>query len=217
MKKLIILFLIMLVASQSKAQNIIDFFYSIPSNYVDDLSYLERKELIENKTLTKDDLLYSIDYDRQNGYLRMEQSYTEGQSGFGIYEITYWNLDNKKLIAVSSVMGSNGGTHQNDFKFFTYENQILTEARTGYLLDYTSNFDVFINNLISDFTKIGTKQEIKEDLKYFGFTIELPKKGKDIKVSFNPLIQEYFKAIFSNSLKYTERVYHFNEETEIFE
>ncbi len=217
MKNLIALFLTILFTNQSNAQNIIDFFYSVSPNYVDDLSYLERKKLIENKTLTKDDLLYSIKYDKQNGYLRMEQNYIEGQSGFGIYEVTYWNLNSKKLIAVSSIMGSNGGTHQNDFKLFTYENEILTEAKTGYLKDYTSNFDVFINNLISDFTIKGTKQEIKEDLKYFGFTIELPKKGKDIKVSFKPLIPEYFEENYSKYLKLTEKTYRFNKETETFE
>ena len=217
MKNIIILFSILLFTNQSNAQNIVDFFYSVPSNYIDDLSFLERKELIENEILIKDDMLYSVNYDKQNGYLRMEQSYTEGQSGFGIYEITYWNFNNKKLIAVSSVMGSNGGTHQNDFKLFTYENKILTEVRTGYLKDYTSNFDVFINNLISDFTQKGTTQEIKEDLRYLGFTIELPKKGKDIKVSFNPLIQEYFEENYTKHLKYKEKTYRFNKKTERFE
>lgn len=38
-------------------------------------------------------MYYSLEIDKKNGYLRLEQSYTRGQSGYQIFEIAYWNLD----------------------------------------------------------------------------------------------------------------------------
>lgn len=165
-------------------------------------------------------MLYSLSYDLPNGYLKFEQSYTEGQSGYGIYEMTYWNLKNKKLIAVSNIMGSNGGFHQNDFKFFEYENENLSEIRNGYLKSYTSNFDVFINNLITEFTKKDVSQSDKENLRFAQFTIDLPQKGKNISVSFKegfPMSSSYFDETYSKFLKLREKTFVFNPENEIFE
>ncbi|MDR6969547.1 hypothetical protein J2X31_003580 [Flavobacterium arsenatis] len=217
MKKLITSAILLISIQVAYSQSIVDFFYSIPEKYVDNLSFIERRNLIQNQTLEKDDMLYSLDYDSENGYLRLEQSYTEGQSGYGIYEITYWNLKSKKLIAVSSVMGSNGGFHQNDFKFFEYENGNLSEVRNGYLKSYTSNFKVFINNLISEFTKKGTNQSDKDNLR-LQFTIDLPRKGKNISASFKEgfMGSSHFDN-YSKFLKLREKTFVFNLENETFE
>ncbi len=217
MKNAIIIFLLFTLCGQTYAQSIVDFFYSIPAEYLDNLSYVERKQLIEDKSLTKDDMVYHITYDSKNGYLKLEQSYTGGQSGFGIFEITYWRLRTKVLIALSSVMGSNGGTHQNDFKLFTYDNKEFDQVRFGYLKDYTSSFDVFVNNLISEFTYKNTPQKIKDDLKYMGFRIELPRKGRDVRISFNPINETYFNREYSKYLKYRSKTYRFDKAKELFD
>jgi hypothetical protein len=220
MKKVFYLSILFLSIQNLCAQNIIDFFYSIPSQYLDSLSYVERKSLIKNKRLEKYDMLYTVEYDIKNGYLRLEQSYTEGQLGYGIYEIAYWNVKNKKLIAVSSVLGSNGGFHQNNFKFFEYKDENLSEIRNGYLKSYTSNFEVFINNLVSEFTKKNISQSVKEDLSASQFTIELPRKGKNIAVSFKDNYMSdptYFDKNYAKYLNFREKVYKWNEIKEAFE
>ncbi len=214
MKFVIFVTLIFFPLQDMKSQNIIDLFYVIPDKFVDDLTVIERKELLKNESIIKDDMIYYINFDKQNGYLRFEQNYTEGQSGYAIFEITFWNLKNKKLIAVSSVFGSNGGFRQNDFKFFEYKNGILSLVKTGYLKNYSNNFEDFINRLVSEFTKVNVNQTIKEELKYIGFTIDLPKEGKNINVSFteSELYNEYSKYLNKES-----KIYIFNKETELFE
>ncbi|RRJ92686.1 hypothetical protein EG240_02565 [Paenimyroides tangerinum] len=214
MKFVIFVTLIFFPLQDMKSQNIIDLFYVIPDKFVDDLTVIERKELLKNESIIKDDMIYYINFDKQNGYLRFEQNYMEGQSGYAIFEITFWNLKNKKLIAVSSVFGSNGGFHQNDFKFFEYKNGILSLVKTGYLKNYSNNFEDFINRLVSEFTKVNVNQTIKEDLKYIGFTIDLPKEGKNINVSFteSDLYNEYSKYLNKES-----KIYIFNKESELFE
>ncbi|KUJ61970.1 hypothetical protein AR687_10455 [Flavobacteriaceae bacterium CRH] len=221
MKKILYSFILLASLQNLSAQNIIDFFYSIPSSYVDDLSPIERKKLVKNKTLIKyGDRKYSLEIDIKNGYLRLDQSYIDGPSGYGIYEMAYWNLKNKKLIAFSSVLGSNGGFHQQDFKFFDYKNEKLSEVSTGYLKSYTSNFDVFINNLVTEFTKSNTKQSIKENLSESQFTIELPRSGKNIKVSFQENFMSdpnYFDKTYGKYLNYKQKMYKWNTQKEVFE
>ncbi|MBW7674218.1 hypothetical protein [Chryseobacterium chendengshani] len=95
MKKTSIFIILFISIQYLSAQNIVDFFYSIPAEYLDDLSYVERKNLVSNGSLTNDDMYYSLNIDKKNGYLRLKQSYTEGQSGYQIFEITYWNIKNK--------------------------------------------------------------------------------------------------------------------------
>jgi hypothetical protein len=215
------LFIILFISIQYlSAQNIVDFFYSIPAEYLDELSYIERKNLVSNGSLTNDDMYYSLNIDKKNGYLRLEQSYTEGQSGYQIFEITYWNIKNKKLIAISSVSGSNGGFSQNNFKFFEYRNKILTEVKTGYLKSYTNNFDVFMDNLVGEFCKLSVSQSIKEELVTSQFTIELPKTGKNINISFKDNYMsatDYFIKNYSKFIKFKEKIYVWNITKEQFE
>lgn len=74
-----------ILSAQTKA----NIFYNMPSEYTDNLSVLERKELVKTKTLTNDDISYTLEIDEKNGYLRFQQYYTEGQSGYQIFEIAY--------------------------------------------------------------------------------------------------------------------------------
>lgn len=219
MKHFLFFFVALFALQTVNAQNIVDIFKLIPGKYVDDLTLNERNSLLKDKTLVKDDLSYSVLYDLRNGYLRMEQGYTEGQSGYGAFEVTFWNLKNKKLVAVSSVMGSNAGFHQNDFKFFEYQKGKLTELKTGYLKNYSSDFEKFIFNLLDDFTKKGLTKENKELLRYAQFTIDLPKEGKNIRVSFNvdPEEESSFMSDYSKFLHTFEKTFIFNPEREIFE
>lgn len=109
MKNAIIIFLLFTLCGQTYAQSIVDFFYSIPAEYLDNLSYVERKHLIEGESLTKD------------------------------------------------------------------------------------------------------------DLKHMGFTIELPRKGKDIRISFNPINETYFNREYSKYLKYRSKTYRFDKAKELFD
>lgn len=219
MKKLVFVLVSVLSVQFVYSQTIVDFFYSLPEKYIDDLSFVERKHLVEESTLTKDDMTYHLSIDSSNGFMRLSQHYTEGQSGFGVYEITYWNLKNKQLIAVSSIMGSNAGFHQHDFKFFEYSDQNFYEIPHGYLKSYTSNFDVFINNLIGDFTTPQASQSEKEKLRYAGFTIALPQNGKDITVSFKDtyFLENEREDKYRQSVKFVEKTYRFNKKLEMFE
>ncbi|NRS90919.1 nitrogen regulatory protein PII-like uncharacterized protein [Flavobacterium sp. 7E] len=220
MKKISIFIILFFSTQYLSAQNIVDFFYSIPSEYLDNLSFIERKNLVSNGTLTNEDIIYSLNIDKKNGYLRLEQSYTEGQSGYQIFKIAYWNTKNKKLIAISSIGGSNGGFSQTNFKFFEYKNEILSEIKTGHLKAYSNNFDVFMNNLVSEFCKSNVSQSIKEDLATAQFTIELPKNGKDIKISFeenNMSAQDFFEKNYSKFIKFKEKIYVWDITKEQFE
>lgn len=220
MKKSLFLILFFTFTSFLHSQNIVDFFYLISKEHVDGLNYSERKKLVENGSLAKDDMLYNLDLDKKNGYLKLQQSYTEGQSGYQIFEMAYWNLKSKKLIAISSIGGSNGGFSQNNFKLFEYKAKVLTEVKTGYLKSYTSNFDVFINNLVGEFTKPNVSQAVKEDLSVAQFTIELAKLGKDITVSFNDNYMsspDFFDKNYSKYLKMKKKIYTWNSAKELFE
>ena len=53
MKNVIIIFLLFTLCGQTYAQSILDFFYSIPAEYLDNLSYVERKQLIETNRSPK--------------------------------------------------------------------------------------------------------------------------------------------------------------------
>lgn len=220
MKKSLFLILLFTFTSILHSQNIVDFFYLIPKEHVDGLTYSERQKLVQNGSLAKDDMLYNLDLDQQNGYLKLDQSYTEGQAGYQIFEMTYWNLMDKKLIALSSIGGSNGGFSQSNFKFFEYKTKKFTELKTGYLKSYTSNFDVFINNLIGEFTKPNVTQAVKEDLSVAQFTIELPKAGKDLSVSFDDnymAAPDFFDKNYSKYLKTKKKIYTWNSAKELFE
>lgn len=219
MKNSLLILLLFIFTPFLHSQNIVDFFYLIPQEQVDGLNYSERKELIKNGSLTKDDMLYSLDLDHKNGYLKLYQSYTEGQSGYQIFEMTYWNLKDKKLIALSSIGGSNGGFSQSDFKFFEYNNKKLIELRTGYLKSYTSNVEVYINNLVGEFTKPNVSQAVKEDLSVAQFTIELPKAGKDIIVSFKDNYMaspDFFDKTYSKYIITKKKIYFWNSDKEVF-
>lgn len=220
MKQFLILIMLFTSFSKVNAQNIVDFFYSIPAKYIDNLSFIERKNLVTNKRLVKYDMVYYLEIDKKNGYLRLDQSYDEGPSGYQIFEITYWNLKDKKLIAISSIAGSNGGFFQSNFKLFEYEKEALKEIKTGYLKSYTSNFDIFMNNLINEFTKPNANQSIKNTLATSEFTIKLPKNDKDILISFEENAMsapDYFEKNYGKFLKMRKKKYVWNSNKQIFE
>lgn len=220
MSKVLYLLCAILLMQNVKAQSTTELFYLLPDRYVDNLTAQQRKNLVEKKTLEdeNEDILYSLEYDEENAYLSFEMSFTQGQSGYFHFEMTYWNLKNKKLVAISSISGSNGGYHQANFKFFEYKNGNLAEVNSGYLKGYTSDFDVFMKNLVLQFTKKETNELIKEDLKEKQFTISLPRQGKDIIIGFGEgALQDYFETHYAKHLNFREKIYKWNVKKEIFE
>ncbi|MBW7674219.1 hypothetical protein [Chryseobacterium chendengshani] len=92
--------------------------------------------------------------------------------------------------------------------------------KTGYLKSYTNNFDVFMNNLVGEFCKTPVSQSTKEELVTSQFTIELPKTGKDINISFKDNYMsapEYFEKNYSKFIKFKEKIYVWNIAKEQFE
>ena len=51
MKKIFILIILFTSIEYSNAQNIIDFFYSIPTEYIDNLSFIERKKYVKKRKI----------------------------------------------------------------------------------------------------------------------------------------------------------------------
>ncbi|MCW3170053.1 hypothetical protein OMO38_16125 [Chryseobacterium sp. 09-1422] len=220
MRRILLIIIVVSSIGILNAQTMANIFCNMPSEYTDNLSVLERKELVKTKTFTNDDISYTLKIDEKNGYLRLEQYYTEGQSGYQIFEMAYWSLENKKLVALSSVGGSNGGFFQNNFKLFEHKNNVLTELKTGYLKSYSSNFDVFMNSLVREFTNKNVKQSVIDDLIYAQFTIELPKNGRDLLISFKEngmSSPDFFEKNYAKYLKFREKRYVWNADRKLFE
>lgn len=186
-----------------KSQTMAKIFEAFPVQYNDKLTAKEKKKLISDGLMNISDMQYSLNIDEKNGYLRMEQDYTEGQSGYQIFEICYWNMKDYKLVAYSKIGGSNGGYFQNDFKFFKYQNGQLTKINDALFKEYNSDFEVLMRNLVNKFAKENTPKSVKdESLRFAGLTFELPKEGKNINVKFDEDLVERFYSKYLKTSSY---------------
>lgn len=103
---------------------------------------------------------------------------------------------------------------------FELKNHVLTELKTGCLKSYSSNFDVFMNNLTREFTSKNVKQSDIGDLIYAQFTIELPENGRDLLISFKEngmSSPDFCKKNYAKYLKFREKKYVWNAERKVFE
>lgn len=73
-----------------QVQKIVDIFYLLPEEYVDNLDKLQRQTLIKGNNLAVNDLEYSVAVDTKNGFMCMSYNYTEGA-------VWLWCLQNSLL------------------------------------------------------------------------------------------------------------------------
>ena len=77
-----------------------------------------------------------------------------------------------------------------------------------------------MNNLVGEFTKTNVDQEVKDELINAQFTIELPKNGKDINISFkenNMSSPNFFEKNYAKFIKVKEKNYVWNIKKQLFE
>lgn len=179
-------FVLLILVPTMKAQNIDELFLMVPAKYVDDLSVGQRTELLKEKTIQIDDMVYWLTVDRANGYLKMDQTYTEGQSGFQVIEMCYWNYNNKKnkLLAISYQGGNNTEHFQNDLKFFDYANNDLKLSTRKIFDDYSIKFDDMMQHIVSGMISKNTSKDDAEAIRLH-FLFALPQNGKNITLSFD--------------------------------
>lgn len=214
MKKTIVLIVLFIGGLLSvQAQNIVDIFYLLPKEYLDNLDKEQQQQLIKDNTLAVDDLEYSVAVDTKNGFMRMSYNYTEGQSGYGVYQIAYWNLADSKLIAVSTKNGSNGGFFQSEFNFFVLKDKEITLAENNIISGYSSDTEQTMLGLLDSFVKPELTIQQREDLRYDEFTIELPQQGTDIYIGFSEQAAERH----IDKLYKTQAYYYFDRKTGRFE
>ena len=201
MKFYLLLFLLLATHTFCQSQTINDIFLSLPKEYSDGLNKAQKEILIADKKLTIEDIDYHLNIYPENGYLKLEQTYNDSKSAYGIFEVCYWNYGNKKLVAYSSIGGSNGGFFQNDFKFFDYENNHLTIKNYNVFKDYTSNIDILMNNIVNDMVIQGLNQEKKDAIRYAALIVHLPRKGKNIELTFqdHELIENHYSQYISKT------------------
>lgn len=72
MRRILLIIIVVSSIGIFNAQTMANIFCNMPSEYTDNLSVLERKELVKTKTFTNDDISYTLKIDEKNGYLRLE-------------------------------------------------------------------------------------------------------------------------------------------------
>lgn len=214
MKKTIVLIVLFIGGLLSvQAQSIVEIFYLLPKEYLDNLDKEQRQQLMKDNTLAVDDLEYSVFVDARNGFMRMSYNYTEGQSGYGVYQIAYWNIADSKLIAVSTKNGSNGGFFQSEFKFFELKNDEVTLVEKAVIKGYSADTEQTILGLLDSFVKPELTIQQREDLRYDEFTIELPQQRTDIYIGFSEQAAErHISKVYK-----TQAYYYFDRKTGRFE
>lgn len=150
---LIYLFLMLALFCSNKqySPNIINLFEALPSKYVDDLSLKERRFLIQNNEWLINNRQYNVEFDLNEGMLKMEQLYANTQTVYTKWQLRTWQLKDKILLCLSIISVTNEDFRQSDFKFFEYNNQMLLEVPEGYLKFYTNDFDKFMLALTKQF------------------------------------------------------------------
>lgn len=180
--------------SEVKTQSITDLFLLLPDECVDDLSVDERKQLLADLPLSKNgELSYFLDLDSQEyGIIYLNQSYTEGQTGFGQYEICYWECSDGSLLVAVSEQGGNRVEHfQNKLSFYRYKDSQMTKVDYKVFEEYSEDMEKMLASIIEQITNDDAIQEDKDNLR-FHILFELPKEDSDLRVYYN--IEGDFKS-----------------------
>lgn len=195
----------LLSANFAFSQSVIDVFYQLPAKLIDDLSITERKKLVNNGSLIKEDMEYTIEIAKTSGYIKVNQSYTAGQSGYQLFEVCIWNYNKKQLVGCAAIGGSNGGYFQNKLTFFNSAGAKLYAIQDKVFKGYSPDFNIMMDGLVTRMCKPGTTKKMKDDIKYAALTFTLPEKGKNIVLRFSDEQEyaRYSKYILKRKLIFT--------------
>jgi hypothetical protein len=194
MKKIIIFLVLSCIYHAVFSQDIVDFLYLIPSKYVDDLSLIERKQLVKSNNLViNNEYNYAIEFDKKNRYLIIYQGFIDGKVGFGEIEICYWNYHGKKLIGLSNQGGNHCELFQNNLKFFEYNNGRLQLVKYAVFDGYTNDFEILEKTLRAKlFLKMTSIQKKENEKRNLYFLIKLPREGKNIRIVLDDRCSDEF-------------------------
>lgn len=173
MRAFAILIFTLLTSFCASAQTLYDIYLMLPDK-VGLGDRAERQQMIRNHQMGNkklgDKLYYRFDIvDEKNGFLSVTGGFE------GIWEMCYWNLKDRKLIAVY-FQGCGPVCYIEEFKFFTLQNgkmqpQDIEEIIPGYKTIYE---DFFINY------SENRKKELSDKHIIATLLFRIPRKGKDI-------------------------------------
>lgn len=173
MKIVTFLITLQLATISLSAQSLFELYLMIPNQVALGDRYA-RESMIENyqaadKTLTKN-TNYRLDkVDEKNGFMSVTGN-MEGE-----WEMCYWNLVNKKLIAVY-FQECGPVCHVGEFKFFIFQdNQLYEQDIEKIIPGYTSIYKDFFKNYTDQIEKELEEKDVTVTLLF-----EIPRKGKDI-------------------------------------
>lgn len=177
MRTLAILIFTLLTSFYVSAQTLYDIYLMLPDKVALG-DRVTREQMVKNhQTGNKklgDNLHYRFDIvDEKNGFLNVTGLFE------GIWEMCYWNLGNKKLIAVY-YQGCGPVCYIEEFKFFTLQNgkiqpQDIENVIPGYNTIYEDFFVDYSDN---------RKKELRDKDIIATLLFKIPRKGKDIIVLF---------------------------------
>lgn len=164
------------------AQTLFDIYLMLPEK-VGPVDKLTRELMIKsykagNKSLDTGTSYHFDKVDESNAFLSITKAplLENGEEEWS--DICYWNLKNKKLIAVSFV-GCYPACYMIQFKFFILKNNKLYEQDIeDIILGYNTIYDDFIKD------EKARDRISKMDISNGGVIFDLPREGKDIIVSY---------------------------------
>lgn len=186
--KLLLLISAGIFSFQTFSQTLFDIFKLLPKESVLNLSSSDRNTMIQNhkKGITQDGVAFDI-VDEKNGYLSIPGDHR--------WEMCYWQIGSKKLVAVYDQKCAPICTIDH-FNFFSYENGKISKLDNATIIPGFNSIykDFFIKDV-----KATEKELEKKDI-MFTMLYELPQKGKNIIVHFGvEADKETYKPYFKGN------------------
>lgn len=188
----VVLGLLLLTVVYVPAQGLLDIYLMLPDQdgLVDQRT---RKRMVSNyesgRTEPFDSLHYRLKVvDKANGFLEVNGAME------GVWQMCYWNLGDKKLVAVYAE-GCGPLCDVETFKFFALENGKLKEQEIETIIPgYGSIYKNFCIAYTADLGNTLKKEDVLVTMLF-----ELPRKGKNIVVKFGNAdsrrtYEKYFKG-----------------------
>jgi hypothetical protein len=179
MKVYIIIMTILLAATDSFSQNIVDIFLTVPDSSVLNLDNATRKQIVKysmnnksvedaHKVMRENNIGYSFEVaDIKNGFIKLIGSF-EGQ-----IQMCYWNMKNgEKLIAIYQE-GCGPVCYIERFDFYKYNGKVFKAVASNKIIP--EMYNDFFQGDVSLQKKEMEKHEISATLLF-----DLPRKGLNI-------------------------------------
>lgn len=186
----IVIFLL-LTCFYVSGQSLYDFYIMLPDKVTLGNNAI-RKQMVKNhKAGIKDiggDIYFRLDVvDEKNGFLNVVGAFE------GMWEMCYWNIENKKLIAVY-MEGCGPVCYIEVFKFFIYDNgKLIPQEIESIIPGYKSIEKDFYTKYSENLIKELDKKDIRTSVLF-----RIPRKGKDIVAKFGDQYSKDDLSKFSN-------------------